>query len=102
MSNILQYVSKSTVVDQLTADLIQNIYRQYEAGEIQTETELRYQLDLALQEALRRLHQPNYSYIPAYSTPVSSDYNQMVETALQDLKYLLSDCEQLSSSLKHT
>ena len=61
MSNILQYVSKSTVIDQLTADLIQNIYRQYEAGEIQTETEFRYQLDLALQEALRRLHQPNYS-----------------------------------------
>lgn len=102
MSNILQYVSKSTVIDQLTADLIQNIYRQYEAGEIQTETELHYQLDLALQEALSRLHQPNYSHIPAYSTPVSSDYNQMIETARRDLKFLLSDCEQLSSSLRHT
>lgn len=102
MSNILQYVSKSTVIDQLTADLIQNIYRQYEAGEIQTETELHYQLDLALQEALSRLHQPNYSHIPAYSTPVSSDYNQMIETARRDLNFLLSDCEQLSSSLRHT
>ena len=102
MSNILQYVSKSTIIDQLTSDLIKEIYQRREKGEFQSETEFEYQVILAIEKLLSQLNQPSFEFLPAYETPVSNDYNQMISSAAQDLKFLLSDCEELTNSLKHT
>lgn len=102
MSNILQYVSKSAVIDQLTSDLIKEVYQKQEQGAYQNDTEFQYELILAVEKLLAQLNQPSFEFLPAYETPVSSDYNQMIESAVADLKYLLTDCEELTSTLKHT
>lgn len=99
MSNLLQYANKTTVIDQMTANIINDLFSQYQSGGIQNETELFYRVKLELERFYQNLHKPSFQFRAAISTPVSSDYNQMVNEAVRDLRCLITDCQALSDAL---
>lgn len=99
MANLLQYNNKSTIIDRLVLQLFETVYADYEAGTIQTETELYYRLKEAVQTLCATLYKPNFNYRPAGLTPASAEYNQMMEEVLLDLNYLITDCQSLNTSL---
>lgn len=102
MSNLLQYANKTTVIDQMTATIVNELFLQYQAGFIQTETELFYRVKLELERFYQGLHKPSFEFKAAVSTPVSSDYNQMIEAAIRDLRCLITDCKALGESLSNS
>lgn len=102
MSNLLQYANKTTVIDQMTTSIIEDLFYQYKTGDIRTETELFYRIKLELERFYQNLHKPSFEFRAAVSTPVSSDYNQMIEEAIRDVRCLITDCQSLGDSLNNS
>lgn len=102
MSNLIQYVNKSTLIDQMASDVVNNVFDQYERGDIKNETELFYRLKMEMDNFYKHLHQSVFTLREAYGTPVSDDYNRMIEEAMTDIRYLLTDCESLHESISNS
>lgn len=102
MSNLIQYVNKSVLIDQMASDVVSRLFDLYERGDIKNETELFYRLKVEMERFYQRLHHPVFTLREAYGTPVSADYNQMIEEAMIDIRYLLTDCESLHESVANS
>lgn len=95
MGNLLQYTDKSVTIDNKLKTLLADINYQYKNGEIRTETEYYYKVKNALKDFYESLTKPSFTYRPAVSTPISSDYNNMLNEAYNDMEYIIKDCEAL-------
>lgn len=95
MGNLLQYTDKSKTIDNKLRALIAQINHDYKAGKIRTETEYYYRIKNMLSTFYDSLTKPSFKYRPAVTTPVSSDYNNMINEAYNDMEFILKDCEAL-------
>ena len=95
MGNLLQYTDKSKTIDNKLKSLLSYINYQYKNGEIRTETEYYYRIKTMLNTFYQSLTKPSFVYRPAISTPVSEDYNSMINESYNDMEYIIKDCEAL-------
>ena len=95
MGNLLQYTDKSKTIDNKLSALLAKINYQYKNGEIRTETEYYYRIKTALNTFYDSLTKPSFTYRPAVSTPISSEYNAMINESYNDMEYIIKDCEAL-------
>ena len=95
MGNLLQYTDKSKTIDNRLKALLAEINYQYKNGEIRTETEYYYKIKTMLSTFYDSLTKPSFKYRPAVSTPISSDYNAMINESYNDMEYIIKDCEAL-------
>lgn len=95
MGNLLQYTDKSVTIDNKLRILIAQINYKYKNGEIKTETEYYYKIKNMLKEFYDSLTKPSFKYRPAVTTPISSDYNAMINESYNDMEYIIKDCEAL-------
>lgn len=97
MGNLLQYTDKSSTIDNKLASLLGQIQSDYNNGIIRTETEYYYRIKNMLSEFYDSLTKPTFKYRPAVSTPMSGEYNAMVQESCSDMEYIVKDCEALES-----
>lgn len=97
MGNLLQYTDKSSTIDNKLAALLRQIQYDYNNGNIRTETEYYYRIKNMLSEFYSSLTKPTFKYRPAVSTPMSDEYNAMVQESCSDMEYIIKDCEALES-----
>ncbi len=95
MGNLLQYTDKSKTIDNKLKILLARINYQYRNGEIRTETEYYYKIKTMLNTFYESLTKPSFTYRPAVTTPVSSEYNAMINESYNDMEYIIKDCEAL-------
>ena len=95
MGNLLQYTDKSKTIDNKLKTLLAKINYQYKNGEIRTETEYYYKIKTMLNTFYESLTKPSFTYRPAISTPISSEYNAMINESYNDMEYIIKDCEAL-------
>lgn len=95
MGNLLQYTDKSYTIDNKLDTLLSDINYQYKNGEIRTETEYYYKIKSMLKTFYESLTKPSFTYRPAVSTPISSEYNSMINESYNDMEYIIKDCEAL-------
>ena len=95
MGNLLQYTDKSKTIDNKIKTLLSKINYQYKNGEIRTETEYYYMVKTMLNTLYESLTKPSFTYRPAVSTPVSKEYNSMINESYNDMEYIIKDCEAL-------
>lgn len=97
--NLLQVVNKSKIIEERAAKILNNLVADYNHGLIKTETELLYKTFLALKEFYKSIGKPTFKVRPARGTPVSSDYNDMINESVSDMASAISECESLSQAL---
>lgn len=95
MGNLLQYTDKSKTIDNKLKTLLAKINYQYKNGEIRTETEYYYKIKTMLNTFYESLTKPSFTYRPAVTTPISSEYNAMINESYNDMEYIIKDCEAL-------
>lgn len=96
MGNLLTYTDKSKSIDAKMEQLLADINRDYQEGNIRTETEYYYRIKQALTEFYDSLSKPSFKYRPAVSTPMSDEYNSMIRESYNDMEYIIKDCETLT------
>lgn len=97
MGNLLQYTDKSKTIDNKLKALLAKINYQYKNGEIRTETEYYYKIKTMLNTFYESLTKPSFIYRPAVTTPISSEYNAMINESYNDMEYIIKDCEALQN-----
>ena len=97
MGNLLQYTDKSETIDNKLNSLLAQIKYDYNNGNIRTETEYYYRIKNMLSEFYDSLTKPTFKYRPAISTPMSDEYNAMIQESYSDMEYIIKDCEALSN-----
>lgn len=102
MGNLLQYTDKSKTIDNKLALMLSDIQHDYENGEIRTETEYYYRIKSMITDFYNSLNKPSFEFRPATFAPISSDYNAMITEAYGDMKYIINDCQSLSSSISQS
>lgn len=95
MGNLLQYTDKSRTIDNKLELLLAQINYQYKNGEIKTEAEYYYKIKTMLNDFYSSLTKPSFIFRPAVSTPISSEYNAMIQESYNDMEYIIKDCEAL-------
>lgn len=100
MSNLMQFINKSKTIDTKCEEYTKNILQDYNNGIIKTETELLYRLKQAINDFYESIGKPSFKFIPARSTPISKDYNYMVQQANNDMKFIINDCINLNDAIK--
>ena len=95
MGNLLQYTDKSKTIDNKLKSLLSKIEYDYKNGDIRTETEYYYRIKTMLSTFYESLTKPSFTYRPAVSTPISSEYNAMINESYNDMEYIIKDCEAL-------
>ena len=95
MGNLLQYTDKSKTIDNKLKILLSKIEYDYKNGNIRTETEYYYRIKTMLSTFYESLTKPSFVYRPAVSTPISSEYNAMINESYNDMEYIIKDCEAL-------
>ena len=95
MGNLLQYTDKSKTIDNKLQTLLSQINYQYKNGEIRTEIEYYYKIKTMLNTFYESLTKPSFIYRPAVTTPISSEYNAMINESYNDMEYIIKDCEAL-------
>lgn len=96
MANLLQYTDKSKTIDNKLNSLLSQINYDYKNGNIRTETEYYYRIKNMLTDFYKSLTKPSFIYRPAVSTPISSEYNAMIQESYNDMEYIIKDCEALN------
>ena len=95
MGNLLQYTDKSITINNKLNSLLAKINYDYQNGTIRTETEYYYRIKNMLSEFYKSLVNPMFQYRPAVSTPMSDEYNAMINESYNDMEYIIKDCEAL-------
>lgn len=95
MGNLLQYVDKSITIDEKVRQLLAAVQYDYRNGFIKTEAEYYYRIKNSLSDFYESLTKPTFKFRPAVSTPMSDEYNSMIEEAVNDMAYVIRDCEAL-------
>ena len=95
MGNLLQYTDKSKIIDEKINSMIAAVQYDYANGNIKTESEYYYRIKNLLTEFYKSLTVPMFKFRPAVTTPISSEYNSMINEAYSDMKYIIDDCEML-------
>ena len=96
MGNLLTYTDKSKSIDAKMEQLLADIQHDYQEGLIRTETEYYYRIKQALTEFYDSLTKPSFKFRPAVSTPMSDEYNSMIQESYNDMEYIIEDCETLT------
>lgn len=102
MGNLLQYANKSLTIDNKLNTLLAKINHDYQNGKIRTETEYYYRIKNMLAEFYDSLTKPTFTYRPAVSTPMSDEYNAMIEESYNDMEYIIKDCEALEDLISQS
>jgi hypothetical protein len=102
MGNLLQYANKSLSIDNKLNTLLAKINYDYRNGKIRTETEYYYRIKNMLAEFYDSLTKPTFTYRPAVSTPMSDEYNAMIEESYNDMEYIIKDCEALEGLISQS
>lgn len=97
MGNLLQYTDKSETIDNKLNSLLAKIQYDYNNGNIRTETEYYYRIKNMLSDFYKSITKPTFEYRPAVSTPMSDEYNAMIQESYNDMEYIIKDCEALSN-----
>lgn len=97
MGNLLQYTDKSKTIDAKINTMLAQLEYEKNNGLIKTEVEYYYKLRNMLNEFYLTLNKPTFKYRPAISTPMSSEYNAMINESVNDMEYLIKDCENLKN-----
>ena len=97
MANLLQYTDKSKTIDAKLNIELAKIEYDYRNGNIRTETEYYYRIRNMLRDFYDTLTKPTFKYRPAVSTPISDEYNSMIQEAVNDMEYIVQDCENLDN-----
>ena len=95
MGNLLQYTDKSKTIDLKLQTMLAEVEYDYRNGNIRTETEYYYRIRNLLKDFYKTLTSPTFKYRPAVSTPISSEYNSMITESVNDMTYIVRDCETL-------
>ena len=95
MGNLLQYADKSKTIDARLDSMLSAVERAYKNGQIRTEAEYYYRVKESVNKLYESLTKPSFKFRPAVSTPMSDEYNSMVEEACNDMAYIIGDCEAL-------
>lgn len=97
MGNLLQYTDKSSTIDNKLSSLLSQIRYDYDNGNIRTETEYYYRIKNMLAQFYVSLTKPTFKYRPAINTPMSDEYNAMINESVSDMEYIIKDCETLNN-----
>ena len=97
MGNLLQYTDKSKIIDEKVNSMLAAVQYDYNNGNIKTEAEYYYRIKNLLTDFYKSLTNPIFKFRPAVTTPISSEYNSMINEAYNDMKYIISDCEMLKN-----
>lgn len=95
MGNLLQYTDKSKIIDEKINSMLANVKYDYNNGNIKTEAEYYYRIKNLITDFYNSLTKPMFIFRPAVTTPISSEYNSMINEACNDMGYIISDCEML-------
>lgn len=95
MGNLLQYTDKSKTIDAKINSMLSQLEYEKNNGLIKTETEYYYKLRNMLNDFYLTLDKPTFKFRPAITTPMSSEYNSMINESVNDMEYLIKDCENL-------
>ena len=95
MGNLLQYTDKSKIIDEKINSMLAIVQHDYNNGNIKTEAEYYYRVKNLITDFYNSLTKPMFKFRPAVTTPISSEYNSMINEAYNDMGYIISDCEML-------
>lgn len=95
MGNLLQYTDKSKIIDEKINSMLATVQHDYNNGNIKTEAEYYYRVKNLITDFYNSLTKPMFKFRPAVTTPISSEYNSMINEAYNDMGYIISDCEML-------
>ena len=102
MGNLLQYTDKSKIIDAKINSMLAQLNYEKNNGIIKTETEYYYKLRNLLNDFYLTLSKPTFKFRPAVSTPISDDYNNMIKESVDDMEYIIKDCENLKSLISQS
>ena len=100
MSDLKRYLSKNETIKANAIKKYREILNDYTNGKIQSETEFIYTVKNKLLEFYNSIGKPTFTPYIAIGAPVSSKYNAMIESAINDIEEALSNCVQISTAIE--
>lgn len=100
--NILQFLNKSDTINTKANIIYNKVSSDYNNKLIKTKVEQYYILWNSLKELYDNVGKPMLVLRKAKSTPLSDDYNNMMNEAKNDLKFLYTDCMNLDDALENS
>lgn len=98
----MQLINKTKTIDEKSAAIFNKVIGEYNHGEIKSETELLYKLFNALKDFYASIGRPTFKYRVARGTPVSGDYNSMIEESIADIRSLIEDANNMNGVLEQS
>ena len=102
MSNLRQFLSTNETIQLKAKKIYGSILSDYNNGKIKSQTEFVYRVKNDLMDFYNSIGKPTFKPCVAYHTPVSSDYNEMISTAFDDINNAILECVNLNTAIGST
>lgn len=89
MNSFKKYFEKDELFKQKSILLYNKLINDYNNKIIKNDTEFLYLLKTGLNKLYLSITNKNYKFIPAYFTPSSEDYNNMISNGIEDIQTIL-------------
>lgn len=100
MKSFREYIEEDKIFKNKCQTIYSTLLKMYKIGIIKNESELLYKAKLEITKLYEECKYKTYKYRPAYYTPISEDYNNMIEEALNDILNVINYADLYSQKIQ--
>jgi len=101
MGNPLLVKKASVMIRERAKTIIEDLKSKIDSGQINSETELRYETYLGIKEFITSLNKPYFKPVLAELLPLAKDYNEMLSSIKKDFVIIFEESSEIVRALEY-